>query len=142
MTGMSTLSRMSRAASIPFISPRRRMSIRIRSGRAASAVSTAAAPLETTPTTTYPSCFRLSARSMATMLSSSTTSRRASSGMAATLHRERDLVFGSGGGHDDDRAADLIDQTAHQPQAEGGSAVHVERFRQAHAVVRDDQAAA
>src|SRR5258706_329986 len=76
------------------------------------------------------------------MLSSSTTSRRGRSGMSGALQREGDAILGSRGGQHENGAADLIDQPAHQAEAEGRCAVDVQRLRQTNAVVGDDQAAA
>src|SRR5205807_27254 len=117
------------------IGPFRRMSMRTRSGLCEAARSMAEGPVPTMPTTVYPRRRSVAARSMATIVSSSTMRIRAS-GIGPSSGWERHLEFGATLPRlHDDRPVDLLYQPLHQLQAECLGLTEIEAGRKAHAVV-------
>src|SRR5947199_5233689 len=126
---------------MPSIGPLRRMSISTRSGRFVVAASIASRPLSTTASTWHPMPRNVAARSMATIISSSTMTTRVS-GMRAPLGRKFDPELRADDAPHFQTSVDLLHQSAHELQAERVDRMQVELRREADAVVADDDDAA
>src|SRR5436305_913770 len=123
------------AAAMPSIGPLRRMSMRMRSGWWDAAASIAPAPVAAVPATWYPRRRRVDARSIATIVSSSTMRIRAC-GIRPSLHGKRYMERRAPLAplHVND-AADLSNEAGYQLEAQRVGRGEVELRREADTVV-------